>query len=138
MTNPSLPNLPTAWSGKQQLVLWLIAETKITTEISHSPLDSRQVMNYMFMTSKPDNLLLTLSGCRWMENRFANWTLMIKHELTAGDILQLTTSLRNTVFYISWVRSHVAAVTVWDARVNMEWQMFDWDLKKWLEFRKTP
>lgn len=138
MTNPSLPNLPTAWSGKQQLVLWLIAETKITTEISHSPLDSRQVMNYMFMTSKPDNLLLTLSGCRWMENRFANWTLMIKHELTAGDILQLTTSLRNTVFYISWVRSHVVAVTVWDARVNMEWQMFDGDLKKWLEFRKTP
>lgn len=138
MTNLNLPNLPTAWSGKQQLVLWLIAETKITTEISHSPLDSRQVMNYMFMTSKPDNLLLTLSGCRWMENRFANWTLMIKHELTAGDILQLTTSLRNTVFYISWVRSHVAAVTVWDARVNMEWQMFDWDLKKWLEFRKTP
>ena len=137
MTNHNLSRLPSPWVSKQQIILWLLAETKIATEITYFSLSNREIMNYMFMTSQPDNLLLTLPGCRWMENNFANWTLMLKYTLTAGDILQLTGSLRNIVFYISWGRGHVIGVTVWDARISMEWQMFDWDLKKWLEFRKT-
>lgn len=138
MTNHKLPDLPGPWGSKQQICHWLLAKTPIASKIAHQQLDAREVMNYMFMTSKPDNLLLTNSGCRWMEKHFANWTLVIKYELTARDILQLAASLQNNVFYLAWFRSHVASITVWDARINMEWQMFDWDLKKWLEFRKTP
>ena len=134
MTN-NLPNLPLDWASKLDFVQWLMTE-KSLGEVAHFPLDHRQAENFLFRNTSEEKWQLTTSGTVWLERKFASWRLQFPHDLSTHDVLSLVKCFPRQPFYLSWARSQLTSVNVFDPRINMEWQMLDFDIKKWLEFKK--
>jgi hypothetical protein len=132
----NLPNLPLHWESKLDFVQWLMTE-KSLGEVSHFPLDHRQAQNFLFANTREEKWQLTAGGTVWMERKFASWKLQFPHDLSTNDVLRLVKCFPSQPFYLTWARSQLTSVDVFDPRINMEWQLMDYDIHKWLDFRKT-
>jgi hypothetical protein len=135
MTN-NLPNLPLHWESKLDFVEWLMTE-KSLGEVAHFPLDHRQAQNFLFANTREEKWQLTAGGTVWMETKFASWKLQFPHDLSTNNVLRLVKCFPGQPFYLTWARSQLTSVDVFDPRINMEWQLMDYDIHKWLDFRKT-
>jgi len=135
MTNQHLPSLRGNWTTKTEFVTWLHEQDLFSQQGKKSWLTVTHLLNYIFVSAANDSWLITPGGYAFLSARWNYWSIRPRQDLNNREILAMSQIMQQP-FYTHWVRSQITAIQVFDEKINMEWQLMDYNIHKWLDFRK--
>lgn len=124
--------MPETFNTKDEFMAWIFPQLgKYNREDLSDSSNLKLHLLHLFISTRPHDMRLTPVGVSALKDMFQYDSIPIAAPRTGFQLLGLA-KLMTSPWYIDFKE-----VTCFNIRTHLEWQLYSYDLDKWLAFRNT-